>query len=120
MPCCWPPTLIADTSVPAGTASWTAATSATHQSCGSWMSCPVWGARPSPTISPVSRSTARTLVDWVLESTPSTTLCIIVSLVCTELVRLAIVRLASIRGGDVYESQRRYDAKECDQPGHQE
>src|SRR5947207_1451301 len=37
------------------------------------MSRPLCGARPSPTTSAVSMSRAITLVDWVLESTPSTT-----------------------------------------------
>ena len=77
-PCCWPPTAMARTIISGVTQAWMAATSAAHQSRGSWMSAPVWEARPSATTCPVARSSATTLTDCVLESTPSATSRIVV------------------------------------------
>ncbi len=69
MPCCWPPTATASTpsSSPAE-----ACSQACHQTRASTSVTSGWGARPSRTTSPVSASQTTTLVFWVEQSMPAT------------------------------------------------
>ena len=70
MPCCWPPTAIAET--PSRMPSPLASRHASHQWRGSTSVPSGCEARPVRTTSPVSASQTTTLQDWVEVSTPAT------------------------------------------------